>query len=310
MTIGKRILDLCEQASEELVLVAPFVKTNVMEYLLCEIDDTVKISCVTRWRPNEIKSGFSDLGVWEVIQKRRNAQLYLLPNLHAKFYRADENCLIGSANLTLKALGWSAVPNAELMVSARFDATLMNWEKRILAKCVEASQSLKDEMQRLVDLVPSTIAFIESDMAPGANLFLEGLGTDIKSWYPALRLPDQLYKAYVGQTEGLTSGAKDSALADLGFLDIEPGLSIPAFNVVVAAIMLQNPTISKIDVYLASPRRFGEVRAFLKSLDESHQIQDPSDSWQTLMRWLLYFLPERYGLAVPHHSEIMYRVGH
>ena len=31
--------------------------------------------------------------------------------------------------------------------------------------------------------------------------------------------------------------------------------------------------------------------------------------WEkTLMRWLLYFLPNRYALSVPNYSEVFYRI--
>ena len=66
------------------------------------------------------------------------------------------------------------------------------------------------------------------------------------------------------------------------------------------------PLISQVDQLLNQPRRFGEVRDLLKAL--CGPSFDASRAWQTLMRWMLYFLPERYKLTVPHHSEIMYRV--
>jgi hypothetical protein len=68
---------------------------------------------------------------------------------------------------------------------------------------------------------------------------------------------------------------------------------------------LQKPLIAKIDSLLATRQRFGAVTAFIhKRLPGI----DADAAWQTIMRWMRYFLPKRYALSIPSHSEVFFRL--
>ena len=74
-------------------------------------------------------------------------------------------------------------------------------------------------------------------------------------------------------------------------------------------LLLEKPIIQEIDNFVQIPRRFGAVRDFLASLLCANIPNvNPERAWQTLMRWLLYFLPSRYALSVPNYSEVFYRI--
>ena len=103
--VGAVVLDLCRSAGRELTVVAPFIKESVVVQILENVEKNVTIRCVARWRPEEIKTGVSDLGVWRVLSQRHDGRLLLHQRIHAKYYRADHAYLIGSANLTNRALG-------------------------------------------------------------------------------------------------------------------------------------------------------------------------------------------------------------
>ena len=75
----------------------------------------------------------------------------------------------------------------------------------------------------------------------------------------------------------------------------------------IAATLLQMPMLAEIDAYVATPRRFGAVRDLLASKTGQGHSQ-ASDAWQTTMRWLLEFVPDRYRRTVPSHSEVFGRV--
>ena len=57
------------------------------------------------------------------------------------------------------------------------------------------------------------------------------------------------------------------------------------------------------------PRPFGAVRDFIGSRSEYQPGRDPSTDWQTLLRWFKFFLPWRFEVSVPNHSEITIRLG-
>src|SRR5947199_2775416 len=119
---GDKLLELCPSASETLVIAAPFIKDTVLARVLDVLPSTVRrVTCITRWFPEEIAAGVSDLEIFDRLAAYQNARLLLHPHLHAKLYRADHRCLVGSANLTNRALGWSSPPNLELLVE--LDAT-------------------------------------------------------------------------------------------------------------------------------------------------------------------------------------------
>ena len=153
-SFGTKLSNLCAEAKREVLLVAPFIKASVLERLLNEIHSDVCLKCITRWFPEEIVAGVSDLEVWNLIQSRANSSLWLRPDLHAKYYRADDRCLVGSANLTGKALGWSNFPNLELLVPLSADEpTVKAFETELLKACIFVTEDLFEQMSLAVQLL-------------------------------------------------------------------------------------------------------------------------------------------------------------
>lgn len=303
---------LCEEAHAELVLVAPFAKELVLRRLLAIVGSQVAVTCVTRWRPEEIVAGVSDISVWGVLRERNNARLMLRADLHAKYYRSDSTCLVGSANLTSSALGWTIHPNLEILTPIDIGIEkIRSMEATILAGCVEVDDSLALEMERLVSGLPNIpYPAIDECFAVGENVSAEidRRMVGIDQWLPTLRYPELLYCSYLGKADRMSGAAEMSANADLSTLNPPPFLPEGAFNNVVGGLMLQMPIIRRVDKLLATPQRFGAVRDLLGSLNAEEVTFDPNLAWQTLMRWLLHFIPNRYALAVPRHSEVMYRL--
>ncbi|MFM6205960.1 hypothetical protein, partial [Planktothrix sp.] len=130
-----------------------------------------------------------------------------------------------------------------------------------------------------------------------------------EEWIPNLRNPEDLYLAYTEQWDKLTYGARELAAYDLQALPVIPDLEQTAFNAYVGILLLQKPVIQKVDQWVKTPHRFGAIRDLLASLPCAVTPNFNAErAWQTLMRWLLYFLPSRYALSVPNHSEIFYRI--
>lgn len=70
--LGTELSNLCSKANREVLLVAPFIKASVIEILLDKISPGVSLKCITRWIPEEIVAGVSDLEVWNLVQNRAN----------------------------------------------------------------------------------------------------------------------------------------------------------------------------------------------------------------------------------------------
>ena len=309
--IGDELIELLSGARSEATIVAPFMKAPVVKRLMQNLAPGVILSCITRWHPHEIKYGVSDLEVWDVLRAHQPSSLSLIPTLHAKFYRADDRYAIGSANLTNAALGWSAQPNVELLISGEVDQVLRDWESFLLSQATRVDESLVRFFERLVDHLPNDDFVLTEHYPDMESSFDEEYNTpnlEVISWLPMTRYPEQLYKVYLGHTEELSAGARESAKFDLLALAVPKGLGADGFGVSVAASLLQMPIVHQIDQFLAHPRSFGAVRDFLGALPEYPQYRDPNTDWQTMMRWFRHFLPQRFHVSVPNYSEVTFRV--
>lgn len=305
MTPGDCLEQLCRSTTQILWLVAPFIKQATLKRLLDQVAPETRVNCVTRWRPDEIVAGVSDLEVWLLIRERPNSALWLRSDLHAKYYRGDQRMLIGSANLTNTALGWSPRPNLELLIDAE---PLPEFEWELLVGSVEVDNSIYEQIKQMVEALPPQLI-----SRPAMTEFTPEDEDDlptmpIEAWLPMLRRPESLFVAYIGEWDKLGSGSRITAISDLRALDIPAGLNREQFEACVGVQLLQKPIVRQVDRFVETPQRFGAVRDFLKTLPCAYQPDFDADiAWQTLMRWLLYFLPSRYDLSVPRHSEIFHR---
>lgn len=294
---GEELLALCAQARKDVVLAAPFIKVRALERVLDAIPAGIRsIRCVTRWRPEEIAAGASDVEVLDVLQAMPGARLFIHPWLHAKFFRADERCLIGSPNLTHRALGWMMPANLELMFKAPADAQgLRNFEKVLFAASFEASEQLKSEMAAAADVI----------RAAGGHLKLlseESLGDDdgdtvsADVWLPLCTKPDRLFQIYAGHDTDLIIGwTLEAGQRDIRSLRIPPGLGSAAFYQFVAASIQQTPLVQRIHeaaVNVITPEAGKNLIASF--VDEQYRVYSPEEHWDTVRAWLLYFLPRVY----------------
>jgi hypothetical protein len=302
MILGDHLEQLCRSTTQVLWLVAPFIKEATLNRLLGLVSPEVKVNCVTRWRPEEIQAGVSDLNVWMLIRERPNSVLWLRSDLHAKYYRGDQSALVGSANLTNTALGWLPQPNLELLIDSE---PLLVFEQTLLAGSIVVDDSLYEHVKQLVAQLPVPTRVL---LEPDTSLEDEITPQSVDAWLPLLRQPKSLYIAYKGNWDRLGTGSRIVAFSDLQILHIPVGLSKEQFEIYVGIQLLQMPIIRQVDQFVEIPQRFGAVRDYLKTLPCANQNSfDANNAWQTLMRWLLNFLPTRYELLVPRHSEIFCR---
>ncbi len=295
--VGKQLEDLCRDSKNEILLVAPFIKVSALRRLFEQLSSNILVKCVTRWHLEDILAGVSDIEIWSLFTERQGSSLWLRSDLHAKYYRTGDRCLVGSANLTNAALGWSRQPNLELLISS---SAIPSFEQDLFSECVLVDQDLYEQTFNTVQLL--------KDACPVIPPTIEILIPDF-AWLPRLRNPEDLYIAYCGNEIKLSTVSREAALTDLRSLPMPKGLDKKVFEVCVATLLLQKPLIRQIDKFLENPQRFGAVTEFMRSLPCSQTEDFDADrSWQTLMRWLRYFLSDRYALSIPNHSEVFYRL--
>ena len=310
-SIGIQLENLFRNANREILLVAPFIKKATLQRLLNIIPEAITLHCITRWKPEEIASGVSDLEIWYLLKDSPNFSLALHYDLHAKYYRVDQQCLIGSANLTNKGLGWSMPSNLELLVPLPAETKqLKTFEEELLKDCVEVDQNLFNQVSETVELLrqqfPESINLINDSKLDQLSSNFDQKENQL--WMPTLRYPECLYLAYSKQWEKLTSATQEAANQDLNAFSLPPYLAEDSFNRYIGMLLLQKKVVQKVDKFVKVPQRFGAVRNLLIADDTINIKSEASHAWQTLMRWLLYFLPNRYAVSVPNYSEIFYRI--
>lgn len=285
--LGEHILELARGARVEAVVAAPFVKQHALKRIADELSSDVQLMVVTRWVPEEIAAGVSDLEVWEIVRERPNSQLRTLPLLHAKYFRFDEVVAAGSANVTGRALGWSNRPNLELLFELP-SSSLSDFETVLLAESFEVDEDAYEMMQaaseQFKDHPWPAAAFDEIDGVDQSPL-----------WFPRSLQVHHLYACYSGRSDLVIETVYEDGLADLKALHAPPGLGQSQFERFVAARLQQVPIVSVID---SASRVALQRQAGADLLESSGVIPEVQAllAWDTISAWLLHFFPDRYRL--------------
>ena len=291
-TLGDRVISLFSVAQHTALIVAPFIRSEALSRLLDSILIGTETTVVTRWCPADLLAGASDLGVYDLAESR-GAALYLRNDLHAKFFAADDRCLIGSANVTLTALGWRTPANLELLTpAARTAKHIVEFEETLLSGSVRATMEQRDRLKELLERLrklPAVVSEIEGEPAM-MPLPL--------SWVPRVRNPEELYSVYNGNRD-ISRAALKKMQEDLAQLGAIPGMDEDGFRAWVAATINQTPLVSRV---IQCIEEKGEVTEFVLNdllVEIGADINEyrPRDVLEILERWLTYFLPTQYETA-------------
>lgn len=201
-----------------------------------------------------------------------------------------QHCQVIQQTLTSKALGWSDQPNLELLVTLSADEpTIKIFEIELLKAYIPVNEDLFEQMSVTVKLLaeqhPNSITINSSKVRMlDSNSTIDDLAS-VNAWLPTLRNPEDLYLAYSGFEEKLSTASKIAGLNDLRSLSIIPNLSQTVFKAYIGTLLLQKPIIQKVDMFVKTPQRFGAVRNLLTSLPCATITDfDAERAWQTLMR--------------------------
>jgi hypothetical protein len=285
----ERLRQSAVSARKDAVLIAPFVKSSVIGALIDALAPTVSLCVVTRWRVDEILAGASDVSVLDLLSARAQSaastRFLLLDEVHAKYYRFDDDVLVGSANLTQTGLGITGKA-VELLLEVPRSCMLNQFESQAIAGAYEPTCE-QVEMYRA--LVPD-LALVTPMPSPGTH----GL------FVPRFRNPADAWAAYVGRD--YPPSIRRVALEDLAALGVPMGLPEDVFRRAVRASWGATPLVRDLRAFCQTPRRFGEVR---RRIRERAAVPNETTAAQTVIRWLLEFLPEEFSTRVFNYSEIL-----
>src|SRR5262249_5291909 len=151
-------------------------------------------------------------------------------SLHAKYYRAGPRILLGSANITDAALGWGAVPNLEILVEWQQDLALATFEGTLWQDVIPVNDQLYHSYAAAFAAFPTPPQTLSADTSPSFH-----------DWRPQLRHPEDLWRAYAGDLNALSTAARESAAVDLTALDPPRGLKLEQFCLWVQSQIRQHP---------------------------------------------------------------------
>lgn len=302
--LGELLSHQAANCSRHALLVSPFAKYAPLQKIIAALPASVHLTFVTRWRLEELASGVSDLECWRLIDSRPDSVFRLLPNLHAKYFRFDDEVFVGSANLTAKGLGWTTHSNLELLFAVTLSQECkLEFERQLLAGSVQADINLYTQFH-------SDLGFFTSrenaSCETSLDVEIQNVGAVHRNqhWVPTSRSPEAVFDAYRGILSTISSSGIAAVISDLAELDIPAGLHEHAFRSVVTSRLMALPVVVALDGFLERPRRFGEIRDWMT---REFSFSNSTDAWQQLMRWLLYFLPNRYEMKASYYSEIFSR---
>ena len=266
----------CSDA-QNLIIAAPYIKVDALTKILDDTNPAASLICITRWNPHDLAIGASDTECRTIVNER-GGSFRLHQSLHAKYYRMDHKVLVGSANLTASAMGWSTETNLEILCHPGDDFDVCTFQRELLKDAREISD---DEFARW-----ETIARIGARNIDAVS----GSPPRLGSWRPSTRDPRHLVLAYHGREEEIASfDEQGAAVRDVQALAIPTGLSHGEIQAWVATSLLSTSFADAvIQLYDKEPMSAARILAQSYSLSITEARRD----METVQNWLASLAPD------------------
>ena len=295
MDPGTQLLELVRSAKNSLAIVSPFIKIGALQRII-ETNPNLKITCITRFRPEDIAASVCDVEIFDLLDSIPSANLYMHLHLHAKYYRADDTCLVGSANITFPALAWSMPANIELLVEQPASPTLLDWEKDLIQSSTAVTKDLCKKIAEAAQRIESSRTSSEESFDLPSTQY----------WYPTFRTPELLWDVYNGTAEDkMPDSSHKAALKDLQSLRIPSDLRLTRdqFTEFVRNILRCTALFQQIDRMTESGMTDQEGMELLRNFNGSIDPSKESQNWNAVKSWLVYFMGDTYLRR--HRGEII-----
>ena len=267
----------CRDASE-VIIVAPYMKTEALARVLERISPNATLTCVSRWTPQDVSSGATDLGC-RALAHARNGEFLLHNRLHAKYYRFDDQVLIGSANLTGTGMSLAGHGNLEILCHAPPQFVPEQFEADLLSKAFPVSDN---DFALWSQITP---------VRPRSNETAMDVSLDLESWKPTTRRPEYLWLAHQKYSEQIPSDEQlRLAEAEIAFLGIPPNVSESEFTNLVKLNLLASPFTRDVMATTGQP-----IETAWETISDRWGIskQEAAQSIATAEYWITHFAPDR-----------------
>ena len=279
--IGNRIRSLFLQSPNQVTVIAPFIKVNALESLLAVLPRNTQFRCVTRWLPQEIAQGISDLEILDLIQERGYGTLTLVDKLHAKIYIADDICLVGSANVTLSGFGDYETANIEVLVESTPENVGIAATLDEIAKVERpATKEIAEAIRHSADL-----------LSPQRVHSMGEVG-----WIPLSFKPELAFTLYTKfqatHRSDLLLDSDRIVLEDIYRADLTPAKSVSEFESAIREKLAQIPVAKTFLEGTADQLLvFNDMYEHFSQFDIEDHSND--DLWRAFVNWMAYFYQDR-----------------
>ncbi|WP_299708413.1 hypothetical protein [uncultured Pontibacter sp.] len=292
--------------SSKLYIYVPYIKLKPLKEILAETKNVELI--IVRWEPKDLLSGASDLEVYPFL-KERGITLYRNKRLHMKAFLDNyERCLIGSANISSRALNIPLSPNynyelATIVGSLSLEDRLyfINIEKESLLITDNVYEQIKAQ------LLEKDFDFeIENDFqirfeAPDKDFLISSLPMSFNvasffSIYQNGNAPNEV--------------ELNCFLHDLTLYDIPLGLSPNELFLRLQSSFFTHPFIAAFVDFLKlkGELRFGAVKEWIQKSCEDVPIPrrwEITENIQILYRWITTLGEGNFRIYQPNHSQVL-----
>ena len=294
---------------------APFVQSDALWQLLRDAPNR-RGMLVTRWNPEDLLSGVSDIEVYDTCL-RLGMSMLLHRKLHMKVYSWDlETAVIGSANVTAPGLGINEEANVEFMTGpSQLSAQEQLYLRQTISEALLVTPGVYKSAAEWLDGHPSHPRLTASEQeatwlsaSPSKSMLVSALPMSespraLKEGLAALR---------AGRFEGLPGNLRACVLHDLINFDLT---RVPdgEFDRELRKRFFSHPFVLRVLERITPCAFFGEMKEWIQKSCQDVPIpsrRDLTGNVQVLLAWLVDLGEGRFVIDVPGaHSQRICRQG-
>jgi len=305
--VNKALQDQISQQDQLLQVFVPFIQINALKNLVDSGVFNPTLQIVTRWMPNDILSGVSDLKIYPYL-KEKGIRLYINNKIHLKLLIFESNkAFHTSGNITNTGLGLSE--NANIEIGCFVD--INNYDVQQVTNIIEDSIVVTDEIYEIAS------QYLKDNKSkvpplPKLNLVKQFKKEYSLSDFPAVDSPRQLFDLYSRpDLKTVENEMVRRCYHDLAKYSIPFGLDDAYFFNHVKKSFLAKKFVQDFieELKMQKSMRFGLVTEWVHSKCTDVPLPYRSDIKKCiahLYEWLSFFVDEITWDIPGKHSQVLY----
>lgn len=298
---------LHEDHDRPLYILSPFINTDYFQELM---GNQREVHVITSWRKDHLLTGVSNINLYNIVKRNPAWKLYINDRLHAKVYcRNFDQLLMGSANLTKKALMDTTKSNHEVLVELECSEESSRKICGILQNSILMDDEIFEKYESWYDEQDKTKYSIDT----GSVIEVDNINKlFLVSQLPASTSPKRLWDLISGNVDPEEDWNESvAAQHDLDNLKIslEDYSGYSEFRKHLTQMMLNqaffNAFLSEIT---AEGMRFGYAKQWI----QENCIDNPvpyrkklTRTIQNLFAWIVELFGETYEVIRPNFSQVI-----